>query len=293
MKGIREIRQRIKSVKGTAQITRAMQLVAASKMKRAQAAALLGRPYALLMAEILVSLLEKAGDMQHPFLQGRPVVTRGVLVVATDKGLCGGLNTNLFRHVVDVQGPARYVTIGRKATQFLSRTGHEVMAEFSVTDHAAFAEVRSPAEYLIRAYLEGKVDTVEVLYTRFINTLRQEPCLQPILPLTSLAETLETLRHRLGKDGAALHADTREMAFEPNANALLAALPELFVKQEVYQMVLESKASEHSARMVAMKSATDNAKNLVDSLTLEYNKARQAGITQEILEIAASTLQSA
>jgi len=289
MKGIREIKHRIKSVKNTAQITRAMQLVAASKMKKAQSAALAGRPYSLLMAEILQSLIDNVEHIKHPFFQERPVECRGVLIISTDKGLCGALNTNLMRHLSDIQGPTRFITMGRKAAQFLARSGKDVWADFSITDQASFSEVRPAAEMLIRSYLEGKIDRVDVLYTRFINTLKQEVVLAPLLPLSGLESSLEMLKKRAGKNPHDRIEDDRPICFEPNPQALIEALPELFIKQEIYQMTLEAKASEHSARMVAMKSATDNAKALVEDLTLEYNKARQAAITQEILEIAAST----
>jgi F-type H+-transporting ATPase subunit gamma len=295
MKGIREIRQRIKSVKNTAQITRAMQLVAASKMKKAQHMALLGRSYSLLMAEIIASVIDQAVHVSHPFMEVRPVKRRGILVIATDKGLCGPLNTNLFRQLLSIEKDAFFVTIGKKATQFLSRSGYNVVAEFHVSDRSNFSEIRVPVEFLIQKYKEGALDTLEVLYTRFINTLSQQAVLQPMLPLVNMEHTLDCLRARLDKNSPLQTqvVDHREMIFEPSAAEIFAALPELFLKQEIYQMVLESKASEHSARMVAMKTATDNAKNLVHDLTLDYNKARQAGITQEILEIAASSLQSA
>jgi len=289
MKGIREIKHRIKSVKNTAQITRAMQLVAASKMKKAQSAALAGRPYSLLMAEILQSLIDNVEHIEHPFFHERPVECRGVLIISTDKGLCGALNTNLMRHLSDIQGPTRFITMGRKAAQFLARSGKDIWADFSITDQASFSEVRPVAEMLIRSYLEGKIDRVDVLYTRFINTLKQEVVLAPLLPLSGLQSSLEMLKKRAGKNPHDRIEDDRPICFEPNPQALIEALPELFIKQEIYQMTLEAKASEHSARMVAMKSATDNAKALVEDLTLEYNKARQAAITQEILEIAAST----
>lgn len=295
MKGIREIRQRIKSVKSTAQITRAMQLVAASKMKKAQQMAIASRPYSLLMAEIIASVIDQTESISHPFLETRPIEKRGILVVATDKGLCGPLNTNLLRQAVGVEKNTFFVTIGKKATQFLSRSGFHVAAEFHVSDRASFSEVRLAVDYMIREYLSGKIDTIEVLYTRFINTLSQQTILQSMLPFVDMHQTLEALRKRLGKDRVLHQApdDQRDMLFEPSAKDILEALPELFLKQEIYQMVLESKASEHSARMVAMKTATDNAKNLVSDLTLDYNKARQAGITQEILEIAASASQAA
>ncbi|HQU08501.1 MAG: ATP synthase F1 subunit gamma [Verrucomicrobia bacterium 21-51-4] len=287
MKGIREIKHRIKAVKNTAQITRAMQLVAASKMKRAQEAAIAKRPYALLLAEILGSLVSRVESAPSPLMEKRSVKTRGILVMGTDKGLCGGLNTNLFRSLHDLDGDIKFVTIGKRASQFVSRTGRDLVADFTVSDHVSFSEVRLAAEYMIQAYLKGTIDTVEVLFTRFINTLRQEPCLEPLLPLQDMDHTLQALRARLGVTEVV--DDSRDMLFEPSVDALLEQLPALFVKEEIYEMMLEAKASEHSARMVAMKSATDNANNLVADLTLEYNKARQAGITQEILEIAAAT----
>jgi len=291
MKGIREVKQRIKSVKNTGQITRAMQLVASSKMKRAQDSAQHGRSYAILLAEILASLVGKeGGEISHPLVTKREVKTRGVLVIATDKGLCGPLNSNLFRLMADeITGPAKYVVIGRKAAQYVTRTGRDLMADFAVSDRANFSEVRPVAQFLLDAYMEGEVDTIDVFYPRFINTLSQEPAWINLVPLYDLQEELERMRQNLSIEADAGNEDEREFIVEPSAQALLAELPAMFVRQSIYHRVLEAKASEHSARMVAMKSATDNAANLVDELTLEYNKARQAAITQEILEIAAAT----
>ena len=287
MANTRDIRRRIKSVKNTAQITRAMQLVAASKMKRAQDSALAGRPYAVLMAEILSKLGGRGSDIKHPFLEEREVSTRGILVVSTDKGLCGALNANVFRRITEIEGDARFVAIGRKATQFLSRTRRDMIAEFTISDRVLFSEVRLPVEFLINTYLEGNVDTVELLFPRYVNPLVQDPILYPLIPIENLSSVLDKLGHQLGE--APLADDAREIHFEPDADIILGELLPLFIKQQVYQTVLEAKASEHSARMVAMKSATDNANSLVDDLTLQYNKARQAAITQEILEIAAAT----
>lgn len=290
MKGIRDTKIRIKSVNNTAQITRAMQLVAASKMKRAQENAKSGRSYALLLAEILDSLVDHAQDLEHPLLAEREIKHRGILVISTDKGLCGPLNTNLFRLLVDVEPSAKFVSVGRKAKQFLSRSKRDLMADFEVGDSANFSQVRIIVEFMIKAYLEGTIDTFEVVFSRFENTLIQKPHMESLLPLSKLSEELQALHKRLEVDEYDLPLkDTREMIFEPNAKALLAELPEMYVKQEVYQMILEAKASEHSSRMVAMKTATENANDLVKSLKLEYNKARQAAITQEILEIAAAT----
>lgn len=290
MKGIRDIKRRIKSVKNTEQITRAMQLVAASKMKRAQDKALASRPYSLLLAEIFGSLLKESGEeIKHPLMEKRSVSRRGVLVIATDKGLCGALNANLFKKIIDIEGDAAFVCIGKKATQFVSRTGRQLLADFTVSDRINFNEVRMAVEFMLKAYNEHEIDTLEVIFTRFVNTLRQEPTTEELLPLTSFDVTLASFRERLNVEDTQAVEDSREIIFEPSMEAIATELPELFIKQEIYQMLLEAKASEHSARMVAMKSATDNANNLVSSLTLEYNKARQAAITQEILEIAAAT----
>lgn len=290
MANTRDIRRRIKSVKNTAQITKAMQLVAASKMKRAQDSALFGRAYATLLAEILSALGNHLVDFKHPFLEERKVERRGILVISTDKGLCGALNANLFREITNIEKSARFVAVGRKATQFLSRSQRDLIADFSVSDQVRFAEVRPAVELMINAYLEGKVDTIEVLYARFVNTLTQEPTIMPLLPLTDLKQIINEYAEKVGL--TKLPEDAREIQFEPGPEAILNELLSLFLKKEVYQMVLEAKASEHSARMVAMKTATDNAKTLVDDLTLEYNKVRQAAITQEILEISAATLSN-
>jgi F-type H+-transporting ATPase subunit gamma len=290
MKGIRDIKRRIKSVKNTEQITRAMQLVAASKMKRAQDKALASRPYSLLLAEIFGSLLRESGELgKHPLMEKRNIARRGVLVLATDKGLCGALNANLFKKIIEIEGDAAFVCIGKKATQFISRTGRQLLADFTVSDRINFNEVRVAVEFMLDAYKNKQIDTLEIIFTRFVNTLHQEPMCEQLLPLTSFDETLQSFRKRLNVES--LHAvdDSREILFEPCMQAIATELPKLFIKQEIYQMLMEAKASEHSARMVAMKSATDNASNLVSSLTLEYNKARQAAITQEILEIAAAT----
>jgi len=295
MANLRDIRRRIKSVKNTRQITRAMQLVSSSKMKRAQDAAVAGRPYALLLADLLDTVGEKlelsGASIDHPFFRKREVKTRGILILSTDKGLCGPLNTNLFRKIADeVKSPAKFITVGRKAAQYVSRTKRDLKADFTVSDKAAFKEIRPMLKLLIDAYLDGEIDTVEVAYPSFVNVLVQEPLIQPLLPIVDLREVLDQLKQRVGGQDEILGArkDDREMTFEPSAEAVLEDLPDLYVKVIIHQLLLESRASEYCARMVAMKAATDNASNLVDDLTLDYNKARQAAITQEILEIAAA-----
>ncbi len=290
MASLRDIRRRIKSVKNTRQITKAMELVAASKMKKAQQAALAGRAYAGLMAEMLAAVAGRVEESTHPFLARREVRTRGIILVTTDKGLAGPLNANLFKLVVDtVKGPAKFAVIGRKGAQFLARTKRDLLADFTVSDRVPFSDVKVVAEFMVKQYLEGNVDTVELIYPHFRNTLVQTPTNLPLLPLQSLAAVVADLR---SDAGTSAKADDREILFEPDANSVLEALLPLYVNREIYQHILDAKASEHSSRMVAMKTAKDNATKLIGDLTLEYNKARQAGITQEILEIAAASFSS-
>lgn len=289
MASTRDIRRRIKSVKNTRQITKAMELVAASKMKKAQQAALAGRGYAALMAEMLAALADRVEEATHPFLTRRDVKVRGIILVTSDKGLCGPLNANLFKLVTDIKTPAKYAVIGRKGSQFIARTRRDLLAEFTVSDRVSFAEVKVVAEFMAQQYLDGHVDTVELIYPHFKNTLVQAPTQLPLLPLQSLRDVIADLR---SDSGETVKTDSREILFEPDAESVLSALLPLYVNREVYQHILDAKASEHSARMVAMKTAKDNATKLIGDLTLEYNKARQAAITQEILEIAAASFSS-
>ncbi len=293
MASTRDIRRRIKSVKNTRQITKAMELVAASKMKKAQQAALAGRPYAELMARMLAAIADRVEESQHPFLVRREVRTRGIILVTTDKGLAGPLNANLFKLVTEVREPAKYAVIGRKGAQFIARTRRDLLADFSVSDKVAFAEVKVVAEFMVKQYLEGVVDTVEVLWPRFRNTLVQVPTLLPLLPLTSVRDVIADLQSDAGAGARTVNGQEQQMLFEPDPSTVLSALLPLYVNREIHQQVLDAKASEHSARMVAMKTAKDNATKLLGDLTLEYNKARQAAITQEILEIAAAQFVAA
>lgn len=290
MPNTRDIRNRIRGVKNTQKITRAMQMVAASKMKRAQDRALEGRPYARQLARMLVSLIDKVGevDFKHPFFEKRETRKRGVLIISTDRGLCGALNANLFREAAAIpRKEVAFVSIGTKARQFLSRTNRELLADFSIAEEAPFKELRPVVEFLIEEYKKGTIDTIEVLFPRFKNTLVQEPVLFPYIPLVNLRQYVQEQAQASGNE---LPEDERELLFEPDPATILNSLLDRFIKREFYQMLLDARASEHSARMVAMKAATDNAKKLTDDLTLQYNKARQAGITQEILEITAATL---
>lgn len=298
MPNLRDIKRRIRSVKNTGKITRAMQLVASSKMRRAQEAALAARPYAQLLAEILASLpkndsggLDTGGNI---FLTPREVKRRGVLLVSTNKGLAGALNSNLFRFIAsDLGNDVSFVAVGRKGAQFLARTGRELISQFSVADRAPYRDVCPVVETMVQAFREGRIDTIEVLYPRFVNNLRQEPTLVKLAPVPSLDAFVQA--HSGQKDETAeapIPGDTREMSFEPDPQTILDQIVDLYIRREIHQMILEAQASEQSARMVAMKTATDNAKELADRLTLNYNKARQAAITQELVEMSAAASQT-
>jgi len=286
MANLRDIRRRIKSVKNTAQITKAMQMVAASKMRKAQQAALAGRDYAQLLNRVIVSVRDAIEQESHPLLERRSGTGKElVILMTTDKGLCGALNTNVLREAAALD-PAKtlFVSIGRKGTQFLARLKRQMIADFPLQERPTFPQCKQVSKFCIEKFLDHTVDRVTILYPRFINTLTQTPTAYPILPITSLDEV------GIKTDYEALPPIEGGLEFEPSANAVLGAILPAYIHYLVYQSQLGTRASEHSARMVAMKNATDNAKNLVKDLTLEYNKARQAGITNEILEIATAQL---
>lgn len=292
MASLRDIRRRIKSIQATAQITRAMQMVASSKMRKAQLAALAGRPYARLLTRLERELATHAGDFHHPLLESRPVRKRGVVLVSTDKGLCGPLNSNLFREAAKLdRDTTLFIAAGRKAAQFVVRTRRHLVAEFTYQDTPQFAEARAIAKMAQDLFLEGQVDRVDVLFTRFINTLTQRPVLLTYLPLAEVG--LPEPEARPGAEAAVdIQPDeaVTEFLFEPGPAQVLGALLPHVLNFTMYQVLLEAKASEQSARMVAMKNATDNANQLIADMTLEYNKLRQAGITKELLEIATAQM---
>ncbi|HET6406534.1 MAG TPA: ATP synthase F1 subunit gamma [Chthoniobacteraceae bacterium] len=287
----RDIRRRIKSVKNTSQITKAMQMVAAAKMRKAQNAAVAGRSYADLLRKVFASLADKQEEGAHPLLDERPVKKELVVVISTDKGLCGALNTNLFREVgkFDPENTV-FVVIGKKAMQYLARSNRKVLAEFMLKENFSFLEAKQVSKFCMDKFLEGEVDRVTIAFTDFVNTLTQIPRTRVVLPITNF-EVADVLSSADKQVAAPVETGSAEYLFEPDANAVLNAVLPHYVHFQLFQMVLDSRASEHSARMVAMKNATDNAKQLIKDLTLEYNKIRQASITTEILEI--STAQAA
>jgi len=289
MPSTRDIRRRIKSVKNTAQITKAMQMVAASKMRKAQQAALAGRPYATLMNEVLAEVSDNAGDFSHPLMEKRSGNKVCVVLIGTDKGLCGALNSNLMREAAKFDKTSTvYVAAGRKASQFIARTKRNLSAEFTYKDAPLFSEARAISRFARDLYTNAEVDRVDVLFTNFISTLNQRPEVFPLLPVGELKGVTA------GVHGHATHEKllkgANEFLFEPGVDAVLGALLPHYINFQIYQILLEAKASEHSSRMVAMKNATDNAKQLIKDLTLEYNKLRQANITRELLEITSAAM---
>ncbi len=291
MPSTRDIRRRIKSVKNTAQITKAMQMVAASKMRKAQQAALAGRPYATLMSKVLAEVTAHAGDSVHPLAQVREVRKRAFVLIGTDKGLCGALNSNLMREATRLESHgAVFITAGRKAAQFIARTKRALVAEFTYKDTPQFSEARAISKFAQDLFLKGEVDHVDILFTQFVSTLIQRPQLVPFLPVGDIAELHTHLKGGGPGRGPAAALDGSEFLFEPSARVVLGALLPHALSYRIYQILLEAKASEHSARMVAMKNATDNAQQLIKDLTLEYNKLRQSNITNELLEITTAAM---
>lgn len=285
MPSTRDIRRRIKSVKNTAQITKAMQMVAASKMRKAQNVALAGHPYSLLMNRVLVSLYSTVDHALHPLLADREVKSELVLMVSSDRGLCGGLNTNLFREAMAFDKDRTvFVNCGRKGRQFLARSKRNMIADFELPDRPTFLQTKLISKFCIERFLSGDVDKVTILFSRFVNTLSQVPSQLTMLPISPIAARGDE------PDTSDVHSDVVEYQFEPGAPEVLDAILPYYVHFGVFQAVLDARASEHSARMVAMKNATDNAKKLVTDLTLEYNKVRQAAITSELLEITTAQM---
>ncbi len=291
MPSTRDIRRRIRSVKNTAQITKAMQMVAAAKMRKAQQAALAGRPYAALMNDVLAQAAARTAAFKHPLMEARPVRKRAVVIVGTDRGLCGALNGNLFREAVklDKNNPTLFITAGRKAAQFIARTRRSLAAEFTYRDMPQFSEARAISKFAQDLFLKGEADAVDVVFTNFISTLNLQPKVIPFLPIGKI-EAVKAGQGAVPAQELPTAVPTDVFEFEPDERTVLGALLPHSLNFRVYQILLEARASEHSARMVAMKNATDNAQQLIKGLTLEYNKLRQSNITKELLEIATAQM---
>jgi F-type H+-transporting ATPase subunit gamma len=283
MPGTREIRRRIQSVGSTMQITKAMQMVAASKMRKAQQAALQGRPFVRLLYRFQRESTTRMGEFHHPLLELREVRKRAVILIGADKGLCGALNSNLFRLAAQYDPNSTvFITAGRKAAQFVATTRRQLVAEFEYADVPSFPEARAIAAYARDLFLKREVDEVRVVATRFVNTLTQHPVSLEYLPVGEI-KGFEIPGTNFESEIA---ADHKEFVFEPSPQHILSYLLSHYLNIYIYQVLLNAKASEQSARMVSMKNATDNADTLIKDLTLEYNKLRQGNITKELLEIA-------
>jgi F-type H+-transporting ATPase subunit gamma len=279
MATLRQIRRRIRTVENTAKITKAMELVAASKMRRAQNNALAGRPYAEKVRSVLIDLAATLPSLDpetlHPLLQRREPKAMDIILITPDRGLCGGLPSALNRHaasfIVERGLPARIISIGRKGRDFFRRAGSPVVAEVvGLADYPTYEEVLPVAQVAIQDYIAGLCDEVYLIYALFVNTMVQRPEVLKLLPVEPPV--------RSGTPPV-------DYIYEPSREAVLAELLPRYVERQVYGAVLEAKASEQSARMVAMRSATDNAKEMIHDLTLMYNKVRQESITKELLEL--------
>jgi F-type H+-transporting ATPase subunit gamma len=283
MQSPREIRRRIRSVSSTAQITKAMEMVAASKMRKAQEGALAGRPFVSRLYRIQRAATTHMVNFKHPLLEQREVRRRAIILVGADKGLCGPLNSNLFRLAAEFDPASTvFITAGRKAAQFIARTRRQLIAEFEYHDTPRFPEARAVAACARDLFLKREVDQVQVLATRFVNTLTQQPLCLEFLPVGEIT-ALKVPGVSPEEETA---ADTSELVFEPSPEAVFGYLLPHYLDIYIYQVLLNAKASEQSARMVSMKNATDSAEKLIKDLTLEYNKLRQGNVTNEILEIA-------
>ena len=277
MADIRKVRRRIKGVTNIAKITRAMEMIAASKMRRAQEAGLAGRPYSEKIHQVLADLaaLPQAGDSVHPLLQRRPVNKIVVVHITPDRGLCGGLNANLNRRlagfVLEQSAPVSVIAVGRKGRDFMVRYGGDMRAEFTqLGDRPSLLDTLPISHIIIDDYSTRVIDMVYVSYAQFVSTMVQRPVIQQLLPV---------------EPAVIPRVENVDYIYEPGAEAVLGGLLPRFVEMQIYHAVLESIASEQSARMVAMRNATDSANELIGDLTLLYNKARQEAITKELLDI--------
>ncbi len=283
MANLRDIRRRIKSVKNTSQITKAMQMVSSAKMRRAQEQAVRGRDYLAALAQVLYHLKDEIKDQGSTLLRSNKSSRELVLVVNTDRGLCGGLNMNLFKAIREqVPADAHFVTIGHKLNPSFARSGMKIEATWSLGDPLALVELRPIIDFLRQKFGDGTYGKVTVAYSSFVNTMVQKPVIRQLLPV-QVDEIMQ-----IAESGAeSFNEDSQDSTFilEPDKATLLETIIPLYVFYVLVQIVLEARASEHSARMVSMKAATENALDLIGELTLDYNKARQTQITNELLEI--------
>ncbi len=277
MANIRLIRRRIRGIQGIVKITRAMEMIATSKMRRAQERGLAGRPYSEKIHQVVADLaaLSQAGDLLHPLLQRRPVTKIAIVHITPDRGLCGGLNANINRKtssfILEQSAAVTLIAVGRKGLDFMRRYGRDIRAEFTgLGDRPSLLDTLPISRIIIDDYTNGIIDMVYLVYAQFVSTILQRPILQQILPIEPVA--LPRMQNV-------------DYIYEPSPEVVLGGLLPRFVEMQIYHAILESIASEQSARMVAMRNATENANELIGDLTLVYNKARQESITKELLDI--------
>ena len=295
MPSTREIRRRIGSAKNISQITRAMEMVAAARMRRAQSAVTAGRPYSAKIADIIENLaarIQGSGEELHPLLNARPIKNVAVIMVTADKGLAGALNTNIVRRTTrfilnEANAPVGVIAVGRKGRDFMVRYGRPLIAEFiNISDRPTIADTYPIARVAVEEYVSGRVDAVYLIYTDFVNTLIQRPTVYRLLPIDLSAPEVEGAAPGDQGPEAAQGGGQVDYIYEPGTQEVLAELLPRYIEVRIFQALLEHIASEHSARMVAMRNATDNAKEVISDLTLAYNKLRQANITREIIEVS-------
>jgi F-type H+-transporting ATPase subunit gamma len=281
MAGAKEIRNKITSIKKTQKITRAMEMVAASKMRKTQERMRASKPYANKIYEVVKHIARAKAEYRHPFMSSREIKCVGIIVVTTDRGLCGGLNTNLFREMLQhtramqqAGASLAFCVTGRKGQAFFKRVGGNVLAAIdNLGDQPSVSQLIGSVKVMLDAFYQGEIDALHIVYNEFVNTMTQQPVVKQLLPLPVAEDDQSTLGHYW------------DYIYEPDAKELLDTLLARYMELEVYQAVVENIACEQAAKMIAMKSATDNAGELIKDLQLIYNKARQAAITQELAEI--------
>lgn len=281
MAGAKEVRSKIASIKNTQKITRAMQMVAASKMRNTQARMRASKPYATKIYDVVKHIARANSEYRHPFMTAREVKRIGLIVITSDRGLCGGLNANLLREsIVNIRQwkqegkDVDLCVIGRKGQAFFKRVGGRVIASVDqLGDKPSVSDLIGVVKVMLDAFYQGEIDALHIVYNEFVNTMTQKPTVKQLLPLPVADDDVKTLGHYW------------DYIYEPDAKELLDGLLERYIELQSYQAVVENIACEQAAKMIAMKSATDNAGDLIKELQLIYNKARQASITQELSEI--------
>ncbi len=295
MAGTKEIKRRIKSVKNTKKITKAMELVSASKMKRAVAKTLASRLYATYSWELLTSVSAKLDEATHPFFLERKEGKVLILLITSNRGLCGGYNAQVIKKtILKIKSleneQVEFITIGKKGDAAMRRVGQEVVASFlELPDLVSLYDINSISKFITEEYKNGTYKDVYVAYTDFVSALSQTPRIRKLLPVSKkeLKKAIQDVGDQKSRDLLETKTDTTQYVFEGDMNTLIESLAEKLVKMQIYQMLLESNASEQSSRMISMKNAGDAATEMIDDLTLMFNKARQANITREISEISA------